>query len=36
LIFKEVALEVSDNKVEIEQMLRGAYHGTAENFDIRF
>ena len=36
LISKEVALEVSDNKVEIEQMLRGAYHGTAENFDIRF
>ena len=36
LITKEIALEVSDNKVEIEQMLRGAYHGTKENFDIRF
>ena len=36
LITKETALEVSDNKVEIEQMLRGAYHGTKESFDIRF
>ena len=36
LISKETAIEVSDNKVEIEQMLRGAYHGTKESFDIKF
>lgn len=36
LISKEVAVEVSDNKVEIEQMLRGAYHGTTEKFNIQF
>ena len=38
LISKEVAIEVSDNKVEIEQMLRGAYHGTdtSNNFNIQF
>ena len=36
LVSREVALEVSDNKVEIEQMLRGAYHGTRESFDINF
>ena len=37
LISKDVAIEVSDNKVEIEQMLRGAYHGTVDNsFNIQF
>ncbi len=36
LISKETAVEVSDNKVEIEQMLRGAYHGTVDKFDIQF
>lgn len=36
LISKEVAVEVSDNKVEIEQMLRGAYHGTVDKFNIQF
>ena len=36
LISKETAIEVSDNKVEIEQMLRGAYHGTVDKFDIQF
>jgi twitching motility protein len=36
LITKDTALEVSDNKVEIQQMLRGAYHGTTESFDIQF
>ena len=38
LISKEIAVEVSDNKVEIEQMLRGAYHGTgtSEKFNIQF
>lgn len=36
LISRETAIEVSDNKVEIEQMLRGAYHGTREKFDISF
>lgn len=35
-ISKETAIEVSDNKVEIEQMLRGAYHGTVDKFDIQF
>lgn len=36
LISREVAVEVSDNKVEIEQMLRGAYHGTVDKFNIQF
>ena len=36
LITKDTALDVSDNKVEIQQMLRGAYHGTTESFDIQF
>lgn len=36
VITKETAIEVSDNKVEIEQMLRGAYHGTTEKFNIQF
>lgn len=36
LITKDIAVEVSDNKVEIEQMLRGAYHGTTDRFDIQF
>ena len=36
LVDKEVAIEASDNKVEIEQMLRGAYHGTKETIDIQF
>ena len=36
LIDREVAIDVSDNKVEIEQMLRGAYHGTKETIDIQF
>lgn len=37
-ISKETAISVSDNKVEIEQMLRGAYHGagTDNKFDIQF
>lgn len=35
-ISKETAIEVSENKVEIEQMLRGAYHGTVDKFDIQF
>ena len=30
------AIDASDNKVEIEQMLRGAYHGTRETIDIQF
>lgn len=30
-ISKETALEYSDNKQEIEQMLRGVYHGTGQN-----
>ncbi len=36
VIAQEVALEVSDNKVEIGQMLRGAYHGTKEKFNISY
>ena len=36
LISKDIAIEASDNKVEIEQMLRGAYHGTVDKFDIQF
>ena len=36
IISQEVALEVSDNKVEMGQMLRGAYHGTAERFNIGY
>ena len=36
LISKDTAIEASDNKVEIEQMLRGAYHGTVDKFDIQF
>ncbi len=36
MISKEVAIEVSDNKVEIEQMLRGAYHGTRDQFNIQY
>ena len=36
LVNKEVAIDASDNKVEIEQMLRGAYHGTKETIDIQF
>lgn len=36
LISKDVAIEVSDNKVEIEQMLRGAYHGSTDRFNIQF
>lgn len=36
LVAKEVAVEISDNKVEIEQMLRGAYHGTTDKFNIQF
>lgn len=36
LVAKEIAVEVSDNKVEIEQMLRGAYHGTTDKFNIQF
>lgn len=36
LISKDVAIEVSDNKVEIEQMLRGAYHGSIDRFNIQF
>ena len=36
LITKDTALDVSDNKVEIQQMLRGAYHGTTESYDIQF
>lgn len=36
MITQEKALEVSDNKVEMGQMLRGAYHGTIEKFNINF
>lgn len=36
LIDKDTAIEASDNKVEIEQMLRGAYHGTKDAIDIQF
>ncbi len=36
MISKDTAIEVSDNKVEIEQMLRGAYHGAVDNFNIKF
>ncbi len=36
LVDREVAIDISDNKVEIEQMLRGAYHGTKETIDIQF
>ena len=36
LISKDVAIDASDNRVEIEQMLRGAYHGTVDKFDIQF
>ena len=35
-ISQETALEASDNKVEIEQMLRGAYQGTVEKVNIQF
>ena len=35
-ISQETAIEVSDNKVEIEQMLRGAYHGTIEKINIQY
>lgn len=36
MISQETALEVSDNKVEINQMLRGAYHGTVDKFSINY
>lgn len=36
LISQETALEVSDNKVEIEQILRGAYKGSVERIDIQY
>ncbi len=36
MISQEVALDVSDNKVEMSQMLRGAYHGTVERFNINY
>ena len=36
MITQETALDVSDNKVEMTQMLRGAYHGTIDRFDINF
>lgn len=35
-ISKEVAIDMSDNKVEIEQMLKGAYRGTVERFNIQY
>ncbi|HIU85363.1 TPA: hypothetical protein IAD52_00125, partial [Candidatus Spyradomonas excrementavium] len=36
LITQEIALDVSDNKVEMNQMLRGAYHGTIDRFNINY
>ena len=36
LITQETALDVSDNKVERNQMLRGAYHGTIDRFNINY
>ena len=33
LISQEVALEYSDNKIELEQMLRGIYHGAKNMTD---
>lgn len=36
MIDQETAIDVSDNKVEINQMLRGAYHGTVEKFSINY
>ena len=34
--WEEIAMEVSDNKVEMNQMLRGAYHGTIDRFNINY
>ena len=31
LIIQETALTYSDNKSELEQMMRGIYHGTSAN-----
>ena len=33
LVSKEIILSNSDNKIELEQMLRGAFHGTGLGID---